>query len=161
MSARSLPLSQDLRGNTGCHTRSKSCDVRRNRVLRKPVPRSERWSGTHRPRRRDRTTSRPTRAIGSWRQCATSAPTPRSCRFSGVAQIETPVEIINGRRDAVVPPVNAEYLHARVPRAKLDLIDAGHFICENAADEYAAIVTAWWDTGYRTVRGRCSAGYAV
>jgi pimeloyl-ACP methyl ester carboxylesterase len=66
-------------------------------------------------------------------------------------QIETPVAIINGRRDAVVPPVNAEYLHARLPRARLELIDAGHFIWEDAADEYAAIVTAWWDTGYKSV----------
>jgi pimeloyl-ACP methyl ester carboxylesterase len=50
-----------------------------------------------------------------------------------------------------VPPVNAEYLHARLPRARLELIDAGHFIWEDAADEYAAIVTAWWDTGYKSV----------
>jgi pimeloyl-ACP methyl ester carboxylesterase len=66
-----------------------------------------------------------------------------------LAQIDTPVEIINGRRDRVVPPVNAEYLHDRLPRAKLDLIDAGHFIWEDAADEYASLVTTWWDGGYK------------
>lgn len=68
-----------------------------------------------------------------------------------LAQIQTPVQIIAGRRDTVVPPVNAEYLHARLPKSKLDVIDAGHFTWEDAADEYASIVTAWWDTGYQTV----------
>jgi pimeloyl-ACP methyl ester carboxylesterase len=65
--------------------------------------------------------------------------------------IQTPVEIISGRRDPVVPPVNAEYLHQRLPRSKLDLIDASHFIWEDAADEYASIVTSWWGGGYAAV----------
>jgi pimeloyl-ACP methyl ester carboxylesterase len=63
--------------------------------------------------------------------------------------IATPVLIINGARDPVVPPVNAEYLHERLPRSKLDIIDAGHFIWEDAADQYAALVTSWWAGGYR------------
>jgi pimeloyl-ACP methyl ester carboxylesterase len=65
--------------------------------------------------------------------------------------IETPVQIINGTRDPVVPPVNAEFLHQRLPRSKLDLIDAGHFIWEDAADQYAALVTSWWAGGYSAV----------
>jgi pimeloyl-ACP methyl ester carboxylesterase len=63
-------------------------------------------------------------------------------------QIDTPVNIINGKRDPVVPPVNAEFLHQRLPKSKLDIIDAGHFIWEDAADEYAALVTTWWAGGY-------------
>jgi pimeloyl-ACP methyl ester carboxylesterase len=59
-------------------------------------------------------------------------------------KIQTPVQIISGKRDPVVPPVNAEFLHDRLPKSKLDLIDAGHFIWEDAADQYAALVTAWW-----------------
>jgi hypothetical protein len=47
-----------------------------------------------------------------------------------------------------VPPVNAEYLHERLPKSKLDLIDALSFIREDAADAYAALVTSWWDGGY-------------
>ncbi len=62
--------------------------------------------------------------------------------------IETPVLIINGARDAVVPPVNAEYLHERLPRSKLNIIDAAHFIWEDAADTYADLVTSWWAGGY-------------
>jgi pimeloyl-ACP methyl ester carboxylesterase len=67
-----------------------------------------------------------------------------------LAQIETPVQIIAGRRDAVVPPVNAEYLHARLPHSELQLLDAGHFVWEDAADEYAALVHAWWADGFKT-----------
>jgi pimeloyl-ACP methyl ester carboxylesterase len=62
--------------------------------------------------------------------------------------IETPVQIIAGARDPVVPPVNAEFLHERLPKSKLDFIDALHFIWEDAADEYAALVTNWWAGGY-------------
>jgi pimeloyl-ACP methyl ester carboxylesterase len=65
--------------------------------------------------------------------------------------IQTPVQIIAGRRDPVVPPVNATYLHERLPKSKLDLIDALHFIWEDAADEYAALVTSWWAGGYAKV----------
>ena len=48
--------------------------------------------------------------------------------------IQTPVQIITGRRDPLVPPVNAEYLHQRLPHSKLDIIDAAHFIWEDAAE---------------------------
>ena len=65
-------------------------------------------------------------------------------------RIATPVLIINGARDPVVPPVNAEYLHARLPRSKLEILDAKHFIWEDAADEYAALVSGWWAGGYAT-----------
>jgi pimeloyl-ACP methyl ester carboxylesterase len=60
-------------------------------------------------------------------------------------RIQTPVQIIAGRRDRVVPPVNSEYLHERVPNSELHLLDSGHFAWEDAADEYASLVEAWWD----------------
>jgi pimeloyl-ACP methyl ester carboxylesterase len=65
-------------------------------------------------------------------------------------QIQTPVQIIAGKRDTAVPPVNAEFLHERLPNSKLDIIDVGHFTWEDGADEYAALVTAWWAGGYAT-----------
>jgi pimeloyl-ACP methyl ester carboxylesterase len=64
-------------------------------------------------------------------------------------QIHTPVQIIAGRRDTVVPPVNAEYLHKRLPHSEIHLIDSGHFAWEDAADEYASLVTAWWTGDYK------------
>jgi len=63
-------------------------------------------------------------------------------------QIQIPVQIIAGRQDLAVPPVNAEFLHQRLPHSQLDIIDAGHFTWEDAADEYAALVTTWWGGGY-------------
>jgi pimeloyl-ACP methyl ester carboxylesterase len=65
-------------------------------------------------------------------------------------QVQTPVQIIAGGRDRAVPPVNAEFLHERLPRSKLDIIDAGHFTWEDGADQYAALVTTWWNGGYTT-----------
>jgi len=63
-------------------------------------------------------------------------------------EIRTPVQIIAGARDPAVPPVNAEYLHERLPDSRLDILDAGHFTWEDAADEYAALVTSWWSGGH-------------
>ena len=64
--------------------------------------------------------------------------------------IQTPVQIIAGARDPVVPPVNAEFLDERLPYSQLNIIDAGHFTWEDAADEYAALATSWWEGGYAT-----------
>jgi pimeloyl-ACP methyl ester carboxylesterase len=55
-------------------------------------------------------------------------------------QIQTPVTIINGRRDRVVPVANAEFLDERLPNSRVVLIDGGHFIWEEAPMEYAAII---------------------
>jgi pimeloyl-ACP methyl ester carboxylesterase len=59
-------------------------------------------------------------------------------------QINTPVQIIAGAHDTAVPPVNASFLHERLPHSKLNIIDAGHFTWEDAPAEYAALVTGWW-----------------
>jgi pimeloyl-ACP methyl ester carboxylesterase len=61
-------------------------------------------------------------------------------------QIATPVQIIAGAEDTAVPPVNARFLHVRLPHRKLDVIDAGHFTWEDAAAEYGALVTNWWQS---------------
>jgi pimeloyl-ACP methyl ester carboxylesterase len=66
-------------------------------------------------------------------------------------RIHTPVQIIAGARDRVTPPVNGEFLHQRLPRSTLDVIDAGHFAWEDAAADYAALVTSWWAGGYNSV----------
>ena len=58
-------------------------------------------------------------------------------------EIETPVQIIAGGRDRVVPLVNAEFLAERLPHSTLTMVDAGHFVWEEVPGEYASIVTAW------------------
>jgi pimeloyl-ACP methyl ester carboxylesterase len=79
-----------------------------------------------------------------------SYPTELEILRDVLPQIQTPVQIIAGSKDRVVPPVNAEYLHERLPHSQLHLIDSGHFAWEDAADEYASLVTAWWAGGYKT-----------
>lgn len=54
--------------------------------------------------------------------------------------ITTPVTVINGRHDRVVPLANAEFLDERLPNSRLAIIDAGHFIWEEAPAEYATMV---------------------
>src|SRR5262249_24851771 len=59
--------------------------------------------------------------------------------------IQTPVRIVAGAGDQVVPASNAEFLHQRLPNAEVDLIaGAGHFCWEEKPAEYAALVTSWW-----------------
>jgi len=61
--------------------------------------------------------------------------------------ITTPVTIINGRHDRVVPLSNAEFLDERLPNSRLKVIDAGHFVWEEAPAEYASIILESIDQG--------------
>jgi pimeloyl-ACP methyl ester carboxylesterase len=54
--------------------------------------------------------------------------------------IRTPVTIINGAHDRVVPVANAEFLDERLPDSRIELIDAGHFVWEEAPAKYASII---------------------
>jgi pimeloyl-ACP methyl ester carboxylesterase len=60
-----------------------------------------------------------------------------------VLQIQIPLQVIAGRRDTAVPPPNAGYLHRLLRRRALDVLDTSHFAWEDAASEYAALVTRW------------------
>ena len=55
-------------------------------------------------------------------------------------QIATPVTIINGRNDPIVPLANAEFLDQRLPNSRVVVIDGGHFIWEEAPTEYASAI---------------------
>jgi pimeloyl-ACP methyl ester carboxylesterase len=55
-------------------------------------------------------------------------------------EIATPVTIINGRHDTVVPLANAEFLDERLPNSRLVIVDAGHFVWEEAPTAYAAAI---------------------
>lgn len=63
-----------------------------------------------------------------------------------LTEIRTPVRIIAGSADPVVPAANAEFLHDRLPTSRLDFIDgAGHFCWEERPEEYATLVLDWWE----------------
>jgi pimeloyl-ACP methyl ester carboxylesterase len=60
--------------------------------------------------------------------------------------IQTPVRIVQGSEDQVVPAVNATYLGERLPSSSVDFIPgAGHFCWEEKPDDYAALVVDWWN----------------
>jgi pimeloyl-ACP methyl ester carboxylesterase len=54
--------------------------------------------------------------------------------------LTTPVTIVNGRHDPVVPITNAQFLDSRLPTSRLVALDAAHFIWEEAPDAYAAAI---------------------
>ncbi len=68
-----------------------------------------------------------------------------------LGDIRTPVQIIAGRHDALVPPSNAEFLHARLADSKLDILETGHFTWEDGADDYLTLTRSWIEA-HRTVR---------
>ncbi len=69
-------------------------------------------------------------------------------------QVRTPVQMIAGSRDAVVPLANSEFLRAALPDSQFDVVDSGHFVWEDRADEYAALINRWWRGGYARVGPR-------
>jgi pimeloyl-ACP methyl ester carboxylesterase len=60
-----------------------------------------------------------------------------------LGDIRTPVQIIAGRHDTLVPPSNAEFLHARLADSKLDIVETGHFTWEDGAEEYLELTRSW------------------
>jgi pimeloyl-ACP methyl ester carboxylesterase len=59
--------------------------------------------------------------------------------------IQTPVRIVQGTEDLVVPAANAQYLGERLPNSSVDFIDgAGHFVWEERHHDYASLVCDWW-----------------
>jgi pimeloyl-ACP methyl ester carboxylesterase len=68
-----------------------------------------------------------------------------------LGDIRTPVQIIAGRHDPLVPPSNAEFLHARLAHSKLDILDTGHYTWEDGADDYLEL-TRSWIKAHRTAR---------
>lgn len=65
--------------------------------------------------------------------------------------IQTPVLSIWGAHDPLVPPENADVLNKSLPRTRSLLLDSGHFVWEDRAEEYAAAILEWVRGGYRTV----------
>jgi pimeloyl-ACP methyl ester carboxylesterase len=68
--------------------------------------------------------------------------------------IKTPVQIVSGRDDELVPPANAEFLHERLPNSRMELLPAGHFAWEEVPDLYGGILISWLSGGYREASER-------
>jgi pimeloyl-ACP methyl ester carboxylesterase len=68
--------------------------------------------------------------------------------------IKTPVQIVSGRDDELVPPANAKFLHERLPNSRMELLPAGHFAWEEVPDLYGGILINWLSAGYREASER-------
>ena len=63
-------------------------------------------------------------------------------------EMRCPCQIIVGRHDPFVPVSNAEGLHKGLPKSKLDILDCGHFVWEDAAAEYGKLASDLIQGGY-------------
>jgi pimeloyl-ACP methyl ester carboxylesterase len=61
-----------------------------------------------------------------------------------ISRVSAPVKIIAGRHDRLAAQEDIELLSANLPDSDLTFLDAGHFVWEDAADEYAGLVTSFW-----------------
>jgi pimeloyl-ACP methyl ester carboxylesterase len=69
-----------------------------------------------------------------------------------LSAIKTPALIIGGRNDTVVPPINEQFLAEQIPHNRMLLLDAGHRIWEEAAEEYIGAIASWLDGGYTLLK---------
>src|SRR3954454_13439744 len=60
-----------------------------------------------------------------------------------LAEIRTPAKSIAVRHDPLVPPSNADFLHARLAHSKLDILETGHYTWEDGADDYLELTRSW------------------
>jgi pimeloyl-ACP methyl ester carboxylesterase len=67
--------------------------------------------------------------------------------------ILTPVQVVAGKNDELVPWSNNQYLADTLPNSVAHALDAGHFAWEEAASEYGRLVAEWVAGGYKTSSG--------
>jgi 3-oxoadipate enol-lactonase len=65
----------------------------------------------------------------------------RDCDFrEGLGGISVPTTVITGHFDVPTPPADAEYLAARIPGARLELLATGHLSAVEAPDAFNAAI---------------------
>ena len=65
--------------------------------------------------------------------------------------IDTPVLVLSGRSDPIVPPSNGELLVKYLPHCRHEVLEGGHLIWEDAPPTYAARLANWLRGGYRSL----------
>jgi pimeloyl-ACP methyl ester carboxylesterase len=66
-----------------------------------------------------------------------------------LASISVPVAIVVGRNDPYGLARDAAVLRERLPKARLDVLEAGHCVWEERAPEFESIVTQWVSGGFQ------------
>jgi pimeloyl-ACP methyl ester carboxylesterase len=70
-----------------------------------------------------------------------------------LSDIRTPVQVVCGRDDPLVPQANSEFLHERLPNNRMDLLPSGHFAWEEVPDLYCDVLIQWLGSRYKKTRG--------
>jgi len=65
-----------------------------------------------------------------------------------LSEITVPCQLIVGRHDPFVPVSNAEGLHRGLSKSKLNVIDCGHFVWEDAPQVYGILACDFIQGGY-------------
>jgi pimeloyl-ACP methyl ester carboxylesterase len=65
-----------------------------------------------------------------------------------LASISTPVLGIWGKKDPLVPPINANLLLQKLPKSRAIYLDTGHFVWEHQPEAYATAILDWVKGGY-------------
>src|SRR5271154_6553524 len=65
-----------------------------------------------------------------------------------LAEVTVPCQITVGRHDPFVPVSNAQGLHKALPKNKLDVLNCGHFVWEDAASEYGKLACDFIQGGH-------------
>jgi pimeloyl-ACP methyl ester carboxylesterase len=65
-----------------------------------------------------------------------------------LSEITVPCQLTVGRHDPFVPVSNAEGLHKGLPKSKLNVIDCGHFVWEEAPEVYGRLACDFIQGGY-------------
>lgn len=63
--------------------------------------------------------------------------------------LRTPMLVISGKDDPIVPPTNGQFLADRLPHCRAEVVDAGHFVWEDAAETYADLISEWISGAYK------------
>jgi pimeloyl-ACP methyl ester carboxylesterase len=60
-----------------------------------------------------------------------------------LAHVQTPVLVIAGKNDPIVPPANNQFLADRLPNNRLSLLEAAHRAWAEAAESYSSEILSW------------------
>ncbi len=66
-----------------------------------------------------------------------------------VVLIANVMHLLSAERNLVLLPENADVLGRALPRMRSVLLDSGHFVWEDRAEDYAAAILDWIRGGYR------------
>ena len=60
-----------------------------------------------------------------------------------------PALVIAGREDPIAPPANAYFLGRNLARSRVEFIESGHFVWQDAPERYAGLLTEWIGCAYK------------